>query len=351
MCKVTRMKRAFAKTKLAWASSIVGSALVVSGHAYANCNIEKVAEFDVNLEAKRPLMAVAINGQQGWMMFSNRSNVTTLYKVALEKLSLKPYTTTFYTNVDGKEVPIYGTHIEHFQIGNEKPASSDLFVADVTPHTDAWGVISTSWFPGSAVEFDFSKKKITLYHDKYCVNNSLIAWDKPPATVDLMKDDLASFLGEIGGKPIWIQINTGQRYSSINMAAVSTAGLILKDDPVRKPSAPTSGKAAEIDPDGYLYKIAIISKIVIAGEVMTNVAIRAAPNPSVPTIPGHPLGGSRVYDGPLDTRPKIVLGSDYLLTHHVIISPNQRVAYITATGGPPFETDSDDIIGGKLKGP
>ena len=166
------------------------------------------------------------------MVFSNRSNATSIYKNSISELSLKTYVTDYFTyNHEGKEEPTSGAHIQNFKIGDMTSLAADLFVVNTEEKAehDIWGVVSTSFFPGKVIDYDYANRKINLFSESYCASKSLAYWNEKTPPVELEKKDLATFSGTIDGKPIRIQIDSARRLSTINDTGVKLANLPLQD--------------------------------------------------------------------------------------------------------------------------
>ncbi len=313
---------------------VAAALLLFPQSANANCQLNKVADLPLDLQDGRPRVPVTINEQHGWFTFSNRSNATTLLKDAAQTLGLKPYSTDFFINTGGKKEPVFRAHIKNFQIGDMAPIQVDLFVVD-NDHvkSGSWGALSTATFPGVDIDFDYANKRVGLYSEHGCAGGLHAYWDATLPPLDVSRHDVATFQGAINGVPIAVEINSGQKLSTINRSGARLAKLPLSDLPA--PMAWINSMNATSSVHLYSGKVAIINKMVVAGESFENIALVMTESLKSLSIPGRPINDSVNYD---DTPPQVVLGVDYLLTHHVLISPNQRLAFISSTGANRFQT-------------
>jgi hypothetical protein len=300
--------------------------LVVAGEAAAAaaCHYEKVAEFDVNMSEGLPLVDVAINGKHGWFWFFNQSNSTTLYKDSAELLALKTYPTSLFTSQNGVDTFIPATHVMQFELGGAPPTSANILVFPSSGRTNKtiWGVLSPTDYAGKTFDYDLPNRKIRIFSERHCDRAPPPGWPASAAPIKMQTRYSAQFDGRINGEMISVQLDTARSTSTIGEAAVKLAGLSVR---------PASGGGpAEADINGD--KVARIGAFDFGGEVFHDVELRLEAAPRYAPTPGEPIGGFR-YDDPRNLPPKIILGVDYLMTHRVLISIPQRVAYVAPTGG------------------
>jgi hypothetical protein len=159
-------------------------------------------------------------------------------------------------------------------------------------------------------------------------------WNTQLRSVEVDHNDWATIHGYVNGRYIAVQFNSSQRFTTINEIAVKLSKLSTISRPKSNAWAGDETAPDQQAWDRYSDNLAIIDNMVIAGEHFNNVFLRIKSNSKVPMIPGKPIGTFIMYG---DEPPTIVLGMDYLLTHHIMISTLQHLAFISPTGGAPFE--------------
>lgn len=218
------------------------------------------------------------------------------------------------------------------------------------------GAISGYVWRNYEVEIDLQHNLITLYESKDCAGTNFAYWAQNYNVVDLTESGVgAEFPVKLNGREVTAILDSGSPYSTLAQKAADKLGIdrpssvavVDASPPVGVQSTDlaslirfTHGYGLEAQAPNIVsnnvndlgpqtpksYWPAPIATLTIDQEVISHPVMRVVPSPRV----GHEFGtrtprNLATYD--------VLLGVDFLKTHRVLISHNQKKLYFSYVGG------------------
>lgn len=264
----------------------------------------------------------SINGQSAVVLADTGSTMTSLTKRGAEKTGLTlDYTRMQAGGIGGKSA-LYRTNVNDFAIGELHWHRIPMVVA-----WNGIGIQSLDALVGANVlfakdlEVNLAKSELSVYEPKNCGDTFLATWDEQAVVVPMNKiswtDQRQTFEVQINGKPMRAMIDTGAAISVIDLKAAARAG-ITPESPGVTPKHSLVG-LGEKKLQSWL---AHFDSFAIGTETIQG------PTISIANLRGDSLSW--------DDMPEMLLGVDFLRTHHVLFAVSQKRLYLSYLGGAPF---------------
>lgn len=288
-----------------------------AGGARAACTLGGVAELPVMMEGTSPTIDVKLDGTHKRMIVDSGAFFSTLSKSAATDLGLKLKPASAFLRMNGiggefgvelgfvKTVELAATRINHamFLVGGSMGGIDGLIGQEVLQTAD--------------VEYDLGAGMIRLLKPSDCARINLAYWakDKPVSAVDIEATSAskphAVGIVYLNGVKVRALFDTGGGTSLISVKAAARAGVKPGDKGVRP-----AGEAFGLGRRAVKTWIAPFDSFKIGDEEIRHTNLR--------------LGDF----GDLDV--DMILGADFFLSHHVLVSNSQHRVYLTYNGGPVF---------------
>lgn len=296
----------------------------------AKCKVETVAKLPVVMEGPRASVPVSFNGKETrvWLDSGAFFNFMPKAKAVELGLTTEALPSGFRVNgIGGGFTP-------------ELARVRDFGILGVTLHSMQFivgGSDSGNGFLGANLlgvwdtEFDLAKGVVNIFKESGCSQMSLAYWGSGMSVGEAKLLD-GSYPGDnhifvevlVNGHSLRAMLDTGAPTSIIGRHAAQNAGIDLD-----APQVVASYAMYGIGTHGRQSWIARAASISIGGENIANSPIR-------------------IIDDASDSRDQdMVLGMDFLMAHHVIISRPQRRMFLTYNGGPIFSAAIDSETGHK----
>jgi predicted aspartyl protease/tetratricopeptide (TPR) repeat protein len=295
--------------------------------AETKCKVAQFARFPVTMDGPRATVPVKINGKDTriWLDSGAFFNFMPKAKAVELGLTTEPLPVGFtVSGIGGSFTPelatvrdfgILGVELHHMQfvVGGSDPGN---------------GFLGANFLGVWDTEFDLAKGTVNLFKESGCNHVSLAYWGAGMAVGDarLLSPDNANdhhiyVEVVINGHPLRAILDTGAPDTIVSRHAAQRAGIDLTS-PTVVASMRMSGVGSRARPSW----IARTQTISIGGEEIRNSPIRV--------IDEDGVGSS-----------DMLLGVDFLISHHVLVSQTQRRMFLTYNGGPVFSVTTDAEIG------
>ena len=317
------------------AAAAVGLALAGAAAAEAaRCKVTRIAEWPLRAEHYRPVFDGAINGQTIAILLDTGAAMSLFLRSAAAKMGLTRYEAPGYRAFGiGGETRAETVHIGEFRIGQIVRKNWDVLVAGERSFSDDVAfLLGDDYFEQADLEFDLAHNAVRLYETRDCRGVSLAYWATEPAgEVPIESGSKIRLTVAINDKPVRAQLDSGTGHSILSKADAARLG-------VTPESAGTVAGGCVGDGVGKRQMdswIGQFESFTVGNERIRNPRIRFT---DLWRNMAYAETGSR-----LPTRiaglPDLVLGSDFLRSHRVLISRSQRKMYFTYAGGTVFPSN------------
>jgi predicted aspartyl protease len=311
------------------------------GPARAACQMIKNAELEVRFAGNRPLVEASINGKPVWLEVDTGAYVSTLFAGPAQQLGLKGYDTGVQLSGVGGAVEVMGVDITDFGLGATHVKGFRMNIAGGAnirggaggDGRAVVGLLGRDFLGLGDVEFDLAAHKMRMLTFKDCGDRSLAYWTDAPGFVEMgrnrgFKQDQFYFPLQINGFPVRAVLDSGAGVTVVSPSVAAHAGVRESDMKLRGRSVGIGNKTvasygatfSNIDLGDEKIKTAELEVLDLGGR-----------EESAPT--GTHTGGGGL---------PMLLGADFLHSHHVLIANSQDRIYFTYNGGAVFHTYSSD---------
>ena len=292
------------------------------------CKMTRAAKFPVVMEGVRATIPVSFNGKQTriWLDSGAFFNFMPKAKAAELGLATEPLPFGFYITGTGGQATAELARVRDFGV-----AGATLHdVAFVVGGSDVGnGALGANFLGVWDTEFDLAKGAVNLFREAGCNRLNMAYWGS-----GMWVGEARLFGGEndndhhiyveviVNGHSLRAMLDSGAPASVIGRRAAERVGMDLAS-----PQVVASEKISGIGAHQRNSWIARAQTIAIGGEQIRNSPIRVIDDRN---------------DAPHDD---MVLGVDFLMAHHVLVSQPQHKMFLTYNGGPIFSASTDREIG------
>jgi hypothetical protein len=367
------IKPVFTSARLALAAGL----LLLSGReAHAACSFEKVAQLHVSVENNQILIPGVLQGKKVKFLFDTSSPASFIPAGAASRLRLPvssfnqpAYLSVLNGYVDPKDYS-YG-EVTHFTLDGAEIKDTVFRVFGSLESANFGGpdtvaLLGTDFWKGYEVDVDLPHTVITLFHAKECSGN-LAYWTNSYNVVDLQRYGARTSFGiKLDGHDMSAVLDSGSPYSTLTDKAAATIGIKhdsgaviaaqetepgtqatdlpsllrvsygLGLDPIypniQSIGFPTMPEAAPVSAPW----LARLNRLVIDQETISPVNLRVVKTPQTRSLE---VGSLTLANDPVHY--DVLLGVDFLMTHHVLIANSQNKLYFNYVGGAVFGTPSE----------
>jgi len=178
------------------------------------------------------------------------------------------------------------------------------------------------------VEIDVKNHVFALYQTEGCGDANLAFWSDSYNSVDFTGFDVRhpaiTFKGKIGESPVLIQLDTGIAHTMVSTEAARAFG--VGPDSA---GAQNIGQINGLDGQPETAWAANFTSFALDAEVIKPARLGFFKFSRGPAADGTSL------TGPV-AKAEMVLGMDFVASHHLLISHSQQKVYFTYSGGKPF---------------
>lgn len=297
-----------------------------AGAAQAECQYGPVAKLPVTMQGVRASVPVTIKGQKADMWIDTGAFFHFMSRARAAQLEqrLDPPPQGLHVSGIGGSADVMVAHIADVGLAGYKFPRMDFLVGG----SDAGnGFLGANLFQPFDTEFDLAHGQINLMSAKGCGKANLAYWagDRFLGISPLLDGGFAMpshifTTITVNGVKMRAMLDTGAPGTVLSRAAAEKAGIDLTG-----PDAKADGQAHGIGIKGRNRWVVRLKTFDIGGETIANTPIS-------------------VIDQDLDSEDAII-GMDFFLSHHLLVSRSQSRIYITYNGGPIFSTSTEHASG------
>ena len=304
----------------------------------ATCKYAKFAEWPARLENGEVIVDGTVNGRKIGVMLDTGTERSLILRRAATRLGLTTQVVPELKMVGvSGETEVEAALVEEFRIGEATRKDWWVIVAgSVDFGRDSDFILGEDFFRFVDVEFDLAHNAVRLFRPKDCDGAQLAYWAPNGAgQVDIEKISDARpqilFAVQLNGLAMQAVLDSGAATSVVNQRDAERAGVTTRTPGV---VAIASGRASGTSTiDSWIGPFASFT---IGDERIKDTTIRFADLWKDVAPPADT--GSRTAK-PAESLPAMLLGTDFLRSHRVLISHSQRKIYFTYAGGPVFSID------------
>jgi tetratricopeptide (TPR) repeat protein/predicted aspartyl protease len=291
--------------------------------AQDTCRFVRIAQFPVQMDGPRATVAVTINGTPTRLWLATGASFGTMSQERATELKL---------DTEAMRSNYYLAGIG----GVFKPRLAfvrDFGLAGATLHDVAFivggsdlgiGTLGANLLGVPDVEFDFAKGTVNFYKAQDCGDTNLAYWSagmalgKTRLLIPRYASDRRIHIEvTVNGHALRAVLDSSMPFSTISSRAAKYVGIDLTSSEVVAATKMT-GLGQETR-KSWIAKTQLIS---IGGETIRNSPIR-------------------VIEDPEELSDDMILGMDFMMSHHLLVSQAQQKMYLTYNGGPVFLTSGD----------
>lgn len=312
----------FARTAACFA--ILAALSAPASHAASSCHYVEVASLDVSYPKLRfsPAVHGEINGSPVDMLFDTGASMTCLMRTEVEKLGVAPVRTRSQAYGVGGNVSIFQAKIKDFAIGAGHVKNVSFPIIEALDDTRLAGIVGDDFLLQYDVDLNLGARQIKLFQPDACGDKGLSYWNPDAETVPMQfesgsKRPLVQV--KINGVPVWALVDTGAATSTLDLAVARRLGLDTDS-----PGVTAAGKASGVGNEKRNVWHMTFDSFAIGGE--------AIQHPRLSVIDQMTdFHGRKTHE--------MLLGHDFLRTHHVLLAQSQMLMYFSYNGGQVFHSD------------
>ena len=312
-------------------------AMTASATAHAGCTLKKFLELPVSVKASQPLAAVKINGGDATMLLDTGAFFSFLSPDAARQFGLPLRHAPFglrVVGVGGAETPDETT-VQDFGIGPATLHRIDFLVAGNRVAGESFsGILGQNFLRLGDIEFDLANGVARLMRPEHCDKTNLAYWaqnGQSYGVLDIQDTSLQQpailATANINGVDIRVMIDSGSGTSGLTLRAAARAGLTPQD-----PGAVPGGVMIGLGRKNVETWIVPVKDFKLDQLEIKNTHLR--------------IEDLDELAGQAD----MLLGTDFLLSHRVYISYQQRKMFFTYNGGPVFDLSVHRLAPGAAPG-
>ena len=312
--------------------------------ALADCQLNLIAQFHVDPKASVPIANGEINGHPVKILIDTGSGPTLFVTEKAKELGLP-----LHKRADGSlyaiggQVDSFESTIDLLKIGQLNAKHLTLMgvsAPDVAP--DVAVILGDDILSQYDVEFAITEGYVRLMQPKGCSPDQLVYWNKPYSQADLAQPfrDSPAIMSTalLNGVRQPVQIDSGAEVTLVDQLAASEVG-------VRRRSGADDLHIGGLGPQDRAAWVGQFDSFALGDEkighprlTVIKLAQDMVDNGGASIIP-------RSIDG--NTPPTMLIGSDFLRAHHVLIGTRERVIVFSYSGGPIFSVPTPPAATGQ----
>jgi tetratricopeptide (TPR) repeat protein len=301
---------------------LAGSAFALAAAAspaFAECRLEKVAELPVTMQNSLPMVSARINGQAATFVVASGDFYSMVSKDAAARFGMKPSLAPYglrISGVGGGDGPAKVATAKDFEFLG-MPFHNQEFLVSPRNGPLASGAIGQNILGALDVEYDLAHGVIRFFKPEGCGGSNLAYWSDGKALSRIPLEGSPSALSaviadaKIDGRIVHVKFSSGGAASYLSKPAAARAGIRPSSDGVVG-----GGILHGLYGKGLETSIAPFESFAIGDEEIRNTQLRVAD---------------------IDLREAdMLLGTDFFLSHRILVSTSQHKVYFTYNGGPVF---------------
>jgi predicted aspartyl protease/lipoprotein NlpI len=295
------------------------------------CQLVRVAEWEVKIQSGLPIIEGAINGKPIGVLLDTGAFASLITKNAASRLGLTLRGARAESMIGiGGESDVSVAFIEELYIGGSVRNNYRVRVAAERPIRGVDFILGDDFFQGWDLEFDYAKGVVRLFQPRNCKDAPLAYWDRNAPFVPMEDEQKVVLPVAVNGRAARALLDSGASSSVISMPFAAKLGITTGS-----PGVVASSCSGGIGAGLVNTWVAPFDSVAVGDEVIRNAKLEMAN--LIPEL--------------VNISPEVILGTDFLRTHRVLVSRSQRRVYFTYAGGQVFPAtprlECDDRVMGK----
>ncbi|HUO20449.1 MAG TPA: aspartyl protease family protein [Steroidobacteraceae bacterium] len=285
------------------------------------CKLGRIGELPVTMRDMRPFVHAAINGKDALFLADSGMFFSVLTPAAAKQfnLSLDPAIDILVTGVGG-DARAWVTTVKTFTIFGKDLSRIPFYVLGNDLGNGAVGIIGQNVFRIGDVDYDLANGLITLVRTHgdckktslaYWANARDLAYSEIEIDASTVEQPHTIGVAYLNGAKIRVMFDTGADASVITLRAAKRAGITPAS-----PGVTSGGMISGVGRRLARTWIAPFASFKIGDEEIRNTHLRIGED--------------------MDDDTDMLIGTDFFLSHHVLVASSQRRLYFTYNGGPVF---------------
>jgi clan AA aspartic protease (TIGR02281 family) len=297
------------------------------------CKLVRVAEWPVRLVRGQPITEGAINGKKVGVLLDTGASASSVTKDAAEKLGLDTRSTSQWVTGFGGDSRMYVTRIDELRLGDAVRKNLRVRVIGERPMPGVDFILGDDVFSALDTEFDYARGVVRWFNPLDCKGVSLAYWDRDALQLPMEDEPRIMMTVMINGREARAMLDSGASISVVSRYFAKKVGITPET-----PGVVPGGCSTGIGADYVRQWVARFDTVALGAEIIRDPRIVIADFHIVP---------DRDSAGPID----MILGTDFLRSHRVLVARSQRKVYFAYSGGLVFPStpalDCDDSLFGK----
>ncbi|HWG77023.1 MAG TPA: aspartyl protease family protein [Steroidobacteraceae bacterium] len=288
--------------------------------AFGACQLDRIAQFTVNMAGLRPTIAAKINGTDAIFAVDSGAFFSMISPAAAKQLGLRLDAPPRGLRVSGVGGPMqYSVATVDFRLDPFHFPRMDFIVGGNEIGGGAQGALGENFLRAGDAEYDFANGTMRLMRPGAGCNQANLAyWAAKDQAISVLPIDNASprapwarGIAYLNGQKIRVIFDTGSPLSMLSVRAAGRAGVKPAD-----PGVTAIGYMFGVGQSAVRSWIAPFDSFKLGGEEIRHTHLRIVD-----------FASSNV---------DMYIGADFFLSHHVYVANSQHRLYFTYNGGPVF---------------
>jgi len=304
----------------AYALALAGAA---SAHAADECNYKELAALPLEQAGNgtAPMILGSINEKPVKMLFSTGAQLTYVVKAEADRQGLAMSGQRMHMSGMAGTANTWQARVRELVVGPTRVSNEYVTVVDGHANSAYGAIIGADFLSQADLELALADKQIKFFHADGCKDKGLAYWDAKALDIPMhaisLKDQRQLFEVELNGHKLRAMISSGLAVSMIDLAAAERVGITPKSDGVLP-----AGAVAGLHGDKTAIWSAPFDSFAIGGETIAHPRIRIG---EIHKAQWFGREGA-----------EMLLGRDFLQTHHVLLATSQSRLYYSYLGGQVF---------------
>ncbi|RFP13777.1 MULTISPECIES: retroviral-like aspartic protease family protein [unclassified Duganella] len=294
----------------------------LSSQAGAECRYTELAALGISVDERisdTPYLDAQINGKSVHMLIDTGAFKTVLTRAELDRQQVTLTRISEIMSGIGGRAPMFSARPKEVVIGPTRLHQTSFPVVEGFDFPGYGGIIGADYLLQADLEIALADKQLKFFRGAGCDDKSLAYWDAKALDVPLetlSRDGRAIVPVTINGSKLMALIDTGATISLVDQHTAERLGFDPASAGTRK-----GNKLQGLNGKTRQSWITTFDSFAIGEEQISHPRITVMES----------------VDGDLNARDhQVILGRDFLLAHHVLLSTGQRRFYYSYLGGPVF---------------
>jgi tetratricopeptide (TPR) repeat protein/predicted aspartyl protease len=307
--------------KFGWAACLLAVLAASPVQAASKCKLGKLAEIPITMLGLRPTVTAKINGVDAQFLLDSGAWYSMISSATMAQFSLRETPAPFGLRIMGiggsTETSI--ATVKLFTFAGMPIHNVEFLVGGSEMGGEVVGLLGQNFLERWDVEYDLAKGIVRIFKAEDCKHTNLAYWSPSDQAMSMVvigyttpRKPHASGAAYINGTKITAMFDSGAATSVLSLKAAARAGV--------RPDSPGVVEA------GYTNGIG-------RGTVKSYLA----PFASFKIGDNEEIKNTRLRIADIDIEEgDMLVGADFFLSHHLLISNSQHRVYFTYNGGPVF---------------